>query len=104
MVTADPSNIQIQKQKDKQAQIMVAMTPKSFDSLKPTVLKSFNAKLSLVTGCTLLPDGGMAFACSPYQKLHVLKPDGSPEFTFEDLGPVFDLTLIDDNSVAVTSG
>ncbi|CAG2184526.1 unnamed protein product [Mytilus edulis] len=47
VVTADPCNIQIQKQKDKQAQMIVPVPPFNTDSKIPTLLQSFEAKLNL---------------------------------------------------------
>ncbi|XP_071123276.1 uncharacterized protein [Mytilus edulis] len=104
VVTADPCKIPILKQKDKQAQMIVPVPPFNTDSKIPTLLQSFEAKLEFVTGCTLLSDCRIAFACSTNENLVILKPDGSPEFEIRDLNSVFDLTLIGDNVVAVTSG
>ncbi|XP_063399118.1 uncharacterized protein LOC134683731 [Mytilus trossulus] len=104
VVTENLCKIPILKQKDKQAQMMVTVTPITIDNLKPVLLQSFDAKLRFIAGCTLLPDCRMVFACSAYKMIKILKPDGSPEFEIREFGPVFDLALIDDNSVAVTSG
>lgn len=103
-VRADSCNISIQKHKEKQAQMMVTVTPKTIDSLTPTPLQSFDTNLKSVNGCTLLPDCRMMFACSTSQILRMLKIDGSLEFEIRDFGCVFDVTLIGDNSIAVTSG
>ncbi|XP_063399122.1 uncharacterized protein LOC134683737 [Mytilus trossulus] len=104
VITADPCRIPIMKQKDKQAQIMVASKPIIIDSLKPALLQSFDTNLLFATGCVLLPDCRMVFACNVYKMIRVLKPDGSPEFEIRNFGTVFDVAIIGDNSVAVTTG
>ncbi|CAG2248364.1 unnamed protein product [Mytilus edulis] len=45
VVTADPCNVLILKHKDKQAQMMVAVTPITIDSLNPTLLQTLDTKL-----------------------------------------------------------
>lgn len=72
--------------------------------MEPKLLETFYTQLGSITGCTLLPDSCMLFACSSSQILQVLKPNGSIKFVIRYIDRVFDFTLIDDNSVALTSG
>ncbi|XP_076115468.1 uncharacterized protein LOC143083127 [Mytilus galloprovincialis] len=104
LVTADPCKIPILKQKDKQAQIMVAVTPITIDSLAPTLLHTIFPKLTSVRGCTFLLDRRMILSCLIKRTVKVFKPDGSLDFEIRNIGPVFDVTYIGDNKVAVTSG
>lgn len=104
VVTADPCQIPILKQKNKQAQIMVAVTPLTIDSLTHTLHQTLDTKLSFVTGCTFLPDCRMVLSCLGKRTIKVFKPDGSLEFGIGGFGRVYDVTYIGDDSVAVTSG
>ncbi|VDI76129.1 Hypothetical predicted protein [Mytilus galloprovincialis] len=104
VVTTDPCNIPILKQKDKQAQIMVAVTPMTIDSLKPTLLQTLDTKLPFVSGCTFMPDGRMIFSCYSQNRIIFLRPDGCMDFDIGNVCSVFDVTYIGDNTVAVTSG
>ncbi|CAG2240317.1 unnamed protein product [Mytilus edulis] len=88
------------RQKDKQAQMMVAVTPMTIDSLAPTLLQKYGTKLAHVLGCTFLPDCKMVLK----ELIAVFKSDGSLDFFIGSVDPVFDMTYIGDNSVAVTSG
>ncbi|XP_071123278.1 uncharacterized protein [Mytilus edulis] len=105
VVTADPCNVLILKHKDKQAQMMVAVTPITIDSLNPTLLQTLDTKLTCVTGCSFLPDCRMIFSCAIEQMIRVYKPDGSLDFHIGNLCPVFDVThIIAENAIALTSG
>ncbi|CAG2198773.1 unnamed protein product [Mytilus edulis] len=104
VVTADSCKIRILKQKDKQAQMIVAVTHMTIDSLKPTLLQTFDTNLISNRGCTLLPDCRIVLASLARRIIQVYKPDGSLDFKIGNFGPVFDVTYIGDNSVAVTSG
>ncbi|CAG2213833.1 unnamed protein product [Mytilus edulis] len=89
VVTAEQCNIHYQKQKDKQAQMMVPVKHLTIDSLKPTLLQSFDTKLLFVTGCALLPDCRKVLACSSFNMLRVLNPDNLLEFDIRDFDRVF---------------
>ncbi|CAG2255462.1 unnamed protein product [Mytilus edulis] len=104
MVTADPCKMIILKQKDKQVQMMVAVTPLTINSLKPSLQQTLDSTLTFTTGCSLLPDCRMVLSCLAKQVIEVFKPDGSLDFEIGNFGWVFDVTYIGDDSVAVTSG
>ncbi|XP_071123021.1 uncharacterized protein [Mytilus edulis] len=103
-VIANPCKIPILKQKDRQAQTMLAITSMTIDSLKPKLLQTIDTKLSFVTGCSFLSDCRMVLSCFAKQLIRVFKSDGSLNFDIKDFRNVFDVTHIGDNSVAVTSG
>ncbi|CAG2222234.1 unnamed protein product [Mytilus edulis] len=94
-VNSDPCDFSVQKRKDRQAQIMVALPTKNIDNLTLTLQKRINTKLSDVFGCSLLPDD---------YKIRVFKSDGSKDFEIKDIGRTFDVVFIGDDSIAVTSG
>ncbi|CAG2198772.1 unnamed protein product [Mytilus edulis] len=106
VVTASPCNIPMQRRKDKQAQMMVAVVhvPITIDNLAPKLLQTLRTELEFSSGCTFLPDCRMVISCSVRKMIRVFKPDGSLDFDIEDFGRVFDVTYIGDNTVAVTSG
>ncbi|XP_071121088.1 uncharacterized protein [Mytilus edulis] len=104
VLTADPCKIPILKHKGKQAQMMVAVTPLNIDSLTPALLQKIDTQLGGIRGCTLLADCRMVLASLLRRTIQVYKPDGSLDFEIGNVGPVFDVTYIGDNSVAVTSG
>ncbi|CAG2216954.1 unnamed protein product [Mytilus edulis] len=106
-VNSDPCDFSVQKRKDRQAQIMVALPTKNIDNLTLTLQKRINTKMSGVRGCSLLPDCRMVFSsCTwySYDKIRVFKSDGSKDFEIKDIGGTFDVVFIGDDSIAVTSG
>ncbi|CAC5407914.1 unnamed protein product [Mytilus coruscus] len=104
VVTAHPCNIQILNQKDKQAQMMVALTPLTINSLAPTLQQTLDTNLSFITGCAVLPDCRMVLSCLAKQIVQVFKPEDSLDFDIGNFGPVFDVAYTGDNTVALTSG
>ncbi|XP_052090173.1 E3 ubiquitin/ISG15 ligase TRIM25-like [Mytilus californianus] len=61
IVSSDPCDFTIQKRKNRQAQIMVALPTRNIDDLTLTLQKRINTDFSLVRGCSLLPGGRMAY-------------------------------------------
>ncbi|XP_063401788.1 uncharacterized protein LOC134686012 [Mytilus trossulus] len=61
-VRSDPCDFIIQKRKDRQAQIMVALPARNIDNLTMTLLKRIKTELSDVRGCSQLPGGRMVFS------------------------------------------
>ncbi|XP_071137277.1 uncharacterized protein [Mytilus edulis] len=103
-VSSDPCDVSLQKQKNRQAQIMVALTTRNIDNLNLTFKKRLNTDLSNVQGCSLLPDGRIVFSCYKQDKIRVLKSDGSKDFEISKIGVTFDVVFIGDDDIAVTSG
>lgn len=103
-VSCDPCNLSIQKRKNRQAQIMVALPTRNIDNLSLTLQKSINTDLSNVRGCSMLPDGKMVFSCYDQYKIRVTKADGSKDFEIRKIGPTFDVVFIGDDFIAVSSG
>ncbi|CAG2246605.1 unnamed protein product [Mytilus edulis] len=54
-VSSDPCDFTIQKRKDRQAQIMVALSTRNIDNLTVTLQKRIKTELSDVRGCAQLP-------------------------------------------------
>ncbi|CAG2198768.1 unnamed protein product [Mytilus edulis] len=104
VVTADPCKIPIQKHRNKQAQMVVAVKPMTIDRLAPTLLQTLYTELDIVTGFTLLPDRRMVLSCAENKLIRVFKQDGSLDFEIGNIGRVFDVVYIGDNKVAMTSG
>ncbi|XP_071153889.1 E3 ubiquitin-protein ligase TRIM71-like [Mytilus edulis] len=70
--------------KNKQAQIMMTITHiPNIDDIKLTLRQTVNSIGSDVSDCTLLPDGRIIFSCFGNSKIHVIKPDGTLDFTLE---------------------
>ncbi|XP_052089888.1 uncharacterized protein LOC127726539 [Mytilus californianus] len=99
-VSSDPCDVSIQNQKDRQAQIMVALPTGNIDNLTLTLQKRIDTELSNIRGCSMLPDGRMVFSCYAKDIIRVLKSDGSTDF---EIGETFDVVLIGGESLAVTS-
>ncbi|XP_071137278.1 uncharacterized protein [Mytilus edulis] len=93
-----------QRRKDEQAQISVPYPTKSIDNLTVTLHKRINTRLSMVRGCSLLPDGRMVFSCYAQNKLRVVRSDGFKDFEINNIGCMFDVIFIGNNCAAVTSG
>lgn len=104
VVTIEQCKISILKQKDRQAQMIVAVTPMTIDSITPKMLQTLDKTLPFVFGCSFLPDRRMILVCLINKLITVFMPDGSLNFDIGNVGPVFDMTYIGENSVAVTSG
>ncbi|CAC5357681.1 unnamed protein product [Mytilus coruscus] len=102
-VSSDPCDVSIQNQKDRQAQIMVALPTGNIDNLTLTLQKRIDTELSNIRGCSMLPDGRMEFSCYAKDIIRVLKSDGSTDFEIKKIGETFDVVLIGGESLAVTS-
>ncbi|CAC5357684.1 unnamed protein product [Mytilus coruscus] len=102
-VSSDPCDLSIQKRKDKQAQITVALPTRNMDTMTLTLQKLINTDLSNVRGCSILPEGRMLFSSYSENKVIVLKSDGSKDFEINNIGGTFDVVFIGDDSIAVTS-
>ncbi|CAG2207518.1 unnamed protein product [Mytilus edulis] len=71
-----PNKLIISRQKDQQAQHMIAVpVPMSIDTLTLTLLKTINIDATDVRGCTILPDGRMMFSCYKQDILIAIKRD-----------------------------
>ncbi|CAC5408740.1 unnamed protein product [Mytilus coruscus] len=103
-VSSDPCDFSIQKRKDRQAQIMVALPTRNIENLTLTLQKRINTKLSDVYGCSLLPGNRMVFSSYSYDILRVLKSNGSKDFEIKKIGLTCDVVFICEDSIAVTSG
>ncbi|CAC5408464.1 unnamed protein product [Mytilus coruscus] len=103
-VSSDPCDFSIQKRKDRQAQIMVALPTRNIENLTLTLQKRINTELSDVHGCSLLPGDRMVFSSYSDDRIRVLKSDGSKDFEIKTIGPTFDVVFIGDDAIAVTSG
>ncbi|XP_063397764.1 uncharacterized protein LOC134682097 [Mytilus trossulus] len=97
--------ISIQNKGNIQAQIIVPPQTNKLDNVSLKLKQTIQTKLSGVRGCIFLPDGKMVLACrNPSSQMKVFNPDGSEDFNLKDIGSVYDVVYIGDNSVAVTSG
>ncbi|XP_071134688.1 uncharacterized protein [Mytilus edulis] len=104
-VSSDPCDFPIQKRKDRLTQIMVTFPTRNIDNLTLKLQKRINtAGLSNVHSCALLPGDKMVFSCTKQYKIKVFKSDGSKDFQIKKIGPTFNVVLIGDDSIAVTSG
>ncbi|CAG2193207.1 unnamed protein product [Mytilus edulis] len=92
--------------KNKQAQIMMPITHiPTIDDIKLTLRQTVNSIGSDVNDCTLLPDGRIIFSCYGNAKIHVIKPDGTLDFTLEPEFSPSHIFYIDESQIlVVTSG
>ncbi|XP_063404186.1 uncharacterized protein LOC134687657 [Mytilus trossulus] len=93
----------IQKQKERQAQIMVALPARNIDNLALTLQKRIRTKLTNVTGCYKLRDERMIFSCNTPQKISIFNSDGSEDFKINYIDETGDAVFIGDDSLAVTT-
>ncbi|XP_052087863.1 uncharacterized protein LOC127724900 [Mytilus californianus] len=102
-VSSDQCDFSIQKRKDRQSQIMVALPTRNIKNLSLTLQKRINTELSEVYGCSLLPGDMMVFSSSFDDRIRVLKSDGSKDFEIKTIRQTFDVVFIGNDSIAVTS-
>ncbi|CAG2215931.1 unnamed protein product [Mytilus edulis] len=105
-VSSNQCDLSILKRKDRQAQTMVALSLpiRKIENLTLTFQKRIETELTSVCGCSMLPDGRMVFSCYAQDKILVLKTDGSKDFEINKIGYTFDVVIIGEDSIAVTSG
>ncbi|XP_063396736.1 uncharacterized protein LOC134681178 [Mytilus trossulus] len=92
--------------KNTQAQIMMQTTPvPSINDIKLTLRQTVKTIGSDVNDCSLLPDGRMIFSFYNSRQIHVLKSEGSLDFTLKP-GPIIShIDFIESSQkLVVTSG
>ncbi|CAC5400536.1 unnamed protein product [Mytilus coruscus] len=77
-------NTTLTKRKNKQAQIMVPITPvPTIDDIKLTLRQTVKGPRNDITGSCLLPDGRMIFSSYTSDQISVIKTDGTLDFTVQ---------------------
>lgn len=104
LVNSSPCSITILKRKLQQAQINVAHPTRNFDSITLMLKQTIQTEMINIRGCVFLPGGRMVFSCYNRNEVEVFMPNGSQEFILTNIGRVFDLVYIGDDSLAITSG
>ncbi|CAG2246607.1 unnamed protein product [Mytilus edulis] len=102
-VSYDSCDFTIQKRKNRQAQIMVALPARNIDNLTLTLHKRINTGLPYIRGCSMLTGDRTVFS-SEEHKIRVFNSDGSKDFEISKNGLAFDVVFIGDDYIAVTSG
>ncbi|CAG2251456.1 unnamed protein product [Mytilus edulis] len=69
-----------------------------------TLERKMYTMLANVNGCSMLPDGRMVFTCSHWGKIKVFRIDGSEEFEMKNIGPLYDVVSIGNDTLVITSG
>ncbi|CAG2227306.1 unnamed protein product [Mytilus edulis] len=77
---------------------------RSFYNKTLTLERKMYTMLANVNGCSMLPDGRMVFTCSHWGKIKVFRPDGSEDFEMKNIGPLYDVVSIGNDTLVVTSG
>ncbi|XP_063448256.1 uncharacterized protein LOC134727796 [Mytilus trossulus] len=92
--------------KNKQAQIKVPTTHvPTINDIKLTLKQTVKTHGQDITDCSLLPDGRMIFPCSTRQQIHVLKTDGSLDFTLNSEFRISHIYFIEESQkLVVTTG
>ncbi|XP_076088149.1 uncharacterized protein LOC143058530 [Mytilus galloprovincialis] len=99
------SDIELTRAKDKQAQIQVAAPRKTVNDVKLIQQKKIITNGAVVRGCCMSREGDFLFTDHALQSLYVIKSDGTLEYKISvDPSFGFDITFVDDNNVAITSG
>lgn len=104
LVNSSPCNITILKRKLQQAQINVAHPTRNFDSITLRLKQIIQTAMTNIRGCVFLPGGRIVFSCYNRNEVEVFMPNGSQEFILTNIGRVFDVVYIGDDSLAITSG
>ncbi|XP_063396944.1 uncharacterized protein LOC134681305 [Mytilus trossulus] len=106
ILDSSTSDITLTSRKNKQAHIMVPMTPvATIDDLKLTLKQTVKTDGKYITGCSLLPDGRMIFSCYSSHNIYVMKTDGSLDFTLQTGSNTSHIHFIEDSQkLIVTSG
>jgi hypothetical protein len=109
-VESKPCELSFVRIKDKQAQTMAAniSPPMSVENIQLKLKQKINIKWRAITGCSLLPDGRMAFSCYKANTVSFINREGVELFQIgkDKTGScIYDTVYIkDNNSVAVSSG
>ncbi|CAC5403796.1 unnamed protein product [Mytilus coruscus] len=104
IVVNEPNKIMIRRQKDHQAQQLIAVpVPKSIDNMTLTLRKTIDINANEIRGCTIMPNGRMMFTCYNQKKVIAIHNDGTKDFVMK-LDSCFDIDYIDNNIIFVTSG
>lgn len=99
-----PVNAKFINQKYRQAQIL-ANVVQPFDNIKFRQIRKFDSGARQITGCTIIPDGRMAFTEYLGKRLVIRNADGTLGFKIPlKESDVFDVTVINDATVAVSCG
>ncbi|XP_063411173.1 uncharacterized protein LOC134694108 [Mytilus trossulus] len=99
------SDIVLTRVNDKQAQIQVAVAREPVIDVKLILQKKITTDGMAVRGCYLSREGGFLFTDHAFHSLYVIKSDGTLEYKMSvNYSNGFDITFVDDNNVAVTSG
>ncbi|CAG2249884.1 unnamed protein product [Mytilus edulis] len=99
------SDIELTRAKDKQAQIQVAATRKTVNDVKLILQKKITTNGKTVRGCCMSREGDFLFTDHVLHSLYVIKSDGTLKYEMSvDPSDEFDITFVDDNNVAITSG
>ena len=109
VVESKPCELIIVRKKNKQAQIMVAdLPPMSVDNIHLNLNQRVSTKGENIIGCSLLPDGGMVFACYNKNIVSFCNKEGVEiiQIGQDKTGSrtLDTLYIKEDNSVAVSSG
>lgn len=100
------ASMKLIRKKDTQAQI-IGLSPKSIHDIKTKLLQRIDIESKNIMGCDILADGRMVFSSyNTFRNVIVITDsDGKqPSEIPVSLSQPFDVTCIDNNTVAVTSG
>ena len=110
-IETSPPGVAMQKMKDKQAQIMSAIqhpSVKSINDIKITLHTTFNIPNgnydTCITGCIVCSNGRLIFVDHYNIRLVIIKDDDTLDKVITcSLGKPFDVTCLDDTTVAVST-
>jgi DNA-binding beta-propeller fold protein YncE len=110
VVESKPCEMVFVRKKDKEAQMMVAeLSPTmSVENIQLNLKQKIYAKVTNIRGCSLLPDGRMAFSCVVSSTVRFINKEGNELFHIgkdKTGSTTYDTVYIKDtNNLAVSSG
>ncbi|CAG2208007.1 unnamed protein product [Mytilus edulis] len=101
-----PGDTILTSSKNQQAQKVLPTTPvPSIDDVKLTLRRTVKTFGSDIISCCFFPDGRMVFSCYGNDKIHVLKTNGSLDFTLKPGSKTSHIDFIEKSQqLVVTSG
>ena len=109
VVESKPCEMKLVREKDKQAQMMVAdlSPPKSVENIQLKLKQKINIKGTKIKGCSLLPGGRMVLSCYATDAVSFINQEGVELFQIgkdKTGSSTYDTVYIkEDNSIAVSS-
>ncbi|XP_052087685.1 uncharacterized protein LOC127724677 [Mytilus californianus] len=95
----------LRKRKNKQAQLLAVQKPKSIQDISLNRIQTMTSDGGAIRGCCVTPENNLLLTLHSKRKLSLMDFHGSCLASFPiEYGDAYDVTCLDNNNVAVTSG